>query len=85
MSNRENVTIDFSTDSHYDEKILTGLKLYLRFLTYRDILKHIKKRKVKNVTKVLELGSGSGYFLKLISKAEKVVNIPLALTVCLLG
>ena len=68
MSKDKNTTIDFSKNSYYDEKVLKGLKLHIRALTYRDIFKHIERFRMKNIDRILEVGSGSGYFVKFSEK-----------------
>lgn len=67
MCENKDTTIDFSKDSYYREPLLKGLKLFIRALTYKDIFKRIERYKLTEFDRILEIGSGSGYFVKFAS------------------
>jgi len=68
--NKIKTTVNYNSDTLYSED-LKGLKLYFRKLSYRDIMKKIEKYCKSVPENILEIGAGSGYFLKFIHDKYK--------------
>lgn len=65
-------TVDFSVDSPYSQSLSrTGYQGFIDNATYRHQLKFIQSKCCEGVSKILDVGCGSGIFLKVASSILK--------------
>lgn len=64
---KQETTIDFNEDTFYRES-LNARQLFFRKLTYRDIFRKLRRYNKRDVNSVLEVGSGSGFFVRFFSE-----------------